>query len=246
MRKQVSIDALAATLSRVPLFEGLSEAEFQMLCAGAQAVTMKKGARLCEEGTLANCCFVIAVGRVKVVLSGQAGNEFIIGMLSPYDLAGEIALIDGSVRSASLVAVEASSVIRVTKRCFDALRKSAAFEEKLLVHVTATLRRATERLRAVYTFDSADRISWCLAQLARQRGLESGNVIDIVPRPSHQELAEMAGCSRETVTRALLRLRTLKRLNWNTSSLRLDRRFVRRYYPDNQFEPQDNPVGGTI
>ena len=210
---------------------GCPEDALRPLSAAAHAVALKKGSRLCEEGSSADCCFVVASGRLKVVLSGRAGSEFIIGMLGPYALAGEVALIDGSVRSASLVAAEESRVIKVPKRSFDALRRNAAFEDRLLVHVTATLRRATERLRAIYTFDSADRTFWCLAQIARERGRDAGHLVHIAPKPSHQELAEMAGCSRETVTRALMRLKQLRRLSWDARSLRLDSRFLRGYYP---------------
>jgi len=246
MKRQMTVAAIEAVLGRVPLFEGLPEEDLHMLGNGASAVVLRRGGRLCEEGALADACFVVVEGRLKVVLSGRAGSEFIIGMLGPSALAGEVALIDGSARSASLVAAEPCRVIRVPKRCFDALRKRPAFEARLLVHVAATLRRATERLRAIYAFDTVDRTLWCLAQLARERGQEDGSLVVITPKPAHQELAEMAGCSRETVTRAFVRLKKLKRLTWDARSLRLDRRFLKSYFPGEEGSGGLGDTGGVV
>ena len=246
MPRHMNVDAVAATLGRVPLFGGLPPQTLLTLSAAAHAVVLKKNGRLCEEGSPADGCFVVASGRLKVVLSGPGGSEYIIGILGPDALAGEVALIDGSARSASLVAAEESRVIKVPKRSFDALRKNAAFDERLLVHVTATLRRATERLRAIYTFDSADRLLWCLAQIARDRGRAVGHTIHIAPKPSHQELGEMAGCSRETVSRTLRRLKDLRRLNWDGRSYRLDSRFLRGYYLDDDPEIAESPDAGIV
>jgi CRP-like cAMP-binding protein len=225
-------DAAAVELLRlVPLFADIPEGELQMVARSSQPFWKKKGARLFEEGSPADCCYVLTSGRAKVVLSGTE-SEVILGIVEPYALIGEIALLDRSKRSAGLVTVEKSHFIRISAQTFLELRNNRAFEDRLIANVTGTLRHATEQLRAIYTFSSLERVAWCLAGLARQRGALSGSEIAISPRPPHHELADMTGCSRETVSRILLRLRRMKWVSWDNQSLRIQIAVYKRYAGD--------------
>jgi CRP-like cAMP-binding protein len=156
----------------------------------------------------------------------------ILGIIEPYAVIGEIALLDSSTRSAGLATVEQSHFIKIPGPVFLTLRNNRAFEQELVVHVTATLRRATEQLRAIYTYSSLERVAWCLARLAHQRGEPHGSEIAVSPRPPHHELAEMTGCSRETVSRILIQLRRMKWVNWDARSLRLQASVFKRYAGD--------------
>jgi CRP-like cAMP-binding protein len=74
-----------------------------------------------------------------------------------------------------------------------------------------------------------ERVAWCVARLARAvRQNEKGELV-IAPKPAHHELAEMTGCTRETVSRALLRLRRMGWMRWDARCLRLDARSFSRY-----------------
>jgi len=226
-------DAAAVELLRlVPLFSEVPAVELQKVASRSQTFWKKKAVRLFEEGSLADCCLVLTSGRAKVVLNGTGGSEIILGLVEPFAVIGEIALLDRSTRSAGLVTVEKSHFIRISADSFLELRNNRAFEDRLVANVTATLRRATEQLRAIYTYDSLDRVAWCLARLAGQRGAPVGGEIVLSPRPPHHELAEMTGCSRETVSRILLRLRRMKWVNWDKQTLRLQASAIRRYASD--------------
>jgi CRP/FNR family transcriptional regulator, cyclic AMP receptor protein len=219
-------------LRLVPLFADVPVADLQMVARRSQGVWKKKAARVFEEGSPADCCFVLTSGRAKVVISGSGEAEVILGIIEPYALIGEIALLDNSTRSAGLVAVEKSHFIRIAGATFLELRNNRAFEGRLVAHVTATLRRATEQLRAIYTYSSLERVAWCLARLAHQRGERAGSEITISPRPPHHELADMTGCSRETVSRVLLRLRRMKWVTWDQHRLSLQAGAFKRYAAD--------------
>ena len=226
-------DAAAVELLRlVPLFSEVPAVELQKVASRSQTFWKKKAVRLFEEGSLADCCLVLTSGRAKVVLNGTGGSEIILGLVEPFAVIGEIALLDRSTRSAGLVTVEKSHFIRISADSFLELRNNRAFEDRLVANVTATLRRATEQLRAIYTYDSLDRVAWCLARLAGQRGAPVGGEIVLSPRPPHHELAEMTGCSRETVSRILLRLRRMKWVNWDKQTLRLQASAISRYASD--------------
>jgi CRP-like cAMP-binding protein len=225
----MSEDVVFGLLRRVPLFAGLPAADLQAAAKTVRLLSKKKAARIFEEGSAADSCYVITSGRAKVVLSGAAATEVILGTVEPFELVGELALLDTSRRSAGLVAMEDCHLLRLPSASFHELRNNRAFEDKLIAHVTSMLRRATEQLRAIHTYSSTERVSWCLARLAARAGRQAGNAIVISPRPRHQQLADMTGCSRETVTRILLRMKRLKSVSWDDESLKLTESAFKRY-----------------
>jgi CRP/FNR family transcriptional regulator, cyclic AMP receptor protein len=188
----------------------------------AQVVATRRSARIFEEGTLADCCFVLAKGRAKVVINGRAGAEITLGIVESFDLVGEVALLDDSTRTASLVAVENCLLIRIPKTAFNRLREIYGFEYRLVAHAVGILRRATEQLRAIHTLNSPQRVAWCLGRLASQRGVRRGEAIVIAPRPSHQDLADMTGCTRETVSRVLTQLKLRRWIDWSGDAFTLN------------------------
>lgn len=219
---------IAHLLRRVPLFAGLSPAELDGLARASRPLPRKKGARVFEEGSPGDCCLVLTSGRAKVVLSGSRDSEIILGIFEPFAIVGEIAVIDESSRSAALIAIEDCQFIRVPRGDFLALRRNPAFEDQLLLHVTSTLRKANDHLRAISGLNAVDRVAWALGRIARERGRRQGDVIVLSPRPLHQDLADMTGCSRETVTRSLLALKRKKCVGWDGDTLRIEPEAFRR------------------
>ena len=83
-------------------------------------------------------------------------------------------------------------------------------------------------MRGISTISTIARVAWCLARLARQEGVRDGTA-SVIPRKKHQELAEMVGCSRETVSRKLEVLRRKKCVTWDKESMRVDVECLRRH-----------------
>jgi len=229
MTTSMSEGVMSELLRRVPMFADLPQAEIESVTRTARALPRRKGARIFEEGSPADCCLVLTSGRAKVALSGAGGAEITLGFVEPFNVVGEMGLLDGSPRSASLIAIEECQFIRIPAQAFHALRRNPAFADRLLSHVSSTLRKANDQLRAIYTFRAEDRIVWGLGRLARQRGRTQGATIVIQPKPAHQELADMTGCSRETVSRALTSLKRRKCLTWDDDSLRLHADILERH-----------------
>jgi CRP/FNR family transcriptional regulator, cyclic AMP receptor protein len=221
---------MSELLRRVPLFADVPVTELEAVVRASRPLSKKKGARVFEEGSPADCCLVLTSGRARVVLSGKADTEITLGILEPFTIVGELGVLEHSTRSASLIALEDCQYIRISGESFHALRKNAAFEDKLLAHIASTLRNANDQLRAIYTFRAVDRVVWCLVRVARQRGRQDGAGVIIRPRPLHHELADMTGCSRETVSRALMRLKHKKCVTWDDHSLRLDVEALKRHF----------------
>jgi CRP-like cAMP-binding protein len=217
----VSKTVLKDWLKRVPLLADLSDAELEMLASTSRSVTARKGARVFEEGSVADCCYVLTSGKAKLVLSAEGGTEIILGVLNPNELVGQVALLDHCARSADLIATESSEFIRIPKSSFDTLRRNLQFEDRVVAHAMSLLRGANDQVRGVSALPSLSKVAWCLARLARREGTRRGGSIAIPKRP-HQELAEMSGCQRETVTRAMGTLKRKKCVSWDDLTITLD------------------------
>jgi CRP-like cAMP-binding protein len=220
----------ADLLKKAPLFGALPAPALGEVAADAALLLRRAGARIFEEGSPSDSCYVLTAGRAKIVIAGADGTEITIGFALPFALVGEIGVIDRLPRSAGFVAVDDCRLVRIPARRFLRLIADQAFNQQLTLHIAATLRRATEQLRAIYTFDARERVAWSVAQVAALKGEDRGHEIVITPKPSHRELAEMTGSSRETVSRALLRLREQRWLRWDATSVYMDRRAFRRYF----------------
>jgi CRP-like cAMP-binding protein len=220
--------AVKSRLAGVPLFSGLTASELEFLASSARSVSFRKGARVFEEGALADCCYVLVEGRAKVVLNSEDGGEVLLNDVAPGDLVGEVALLDGFTRSAALLAMEPCHFIVIAAAAFDTLRANPAFERTLVARVMSTLRDTTERVRRVSTGPSIARVAWCLGRIASREGKRDGKVV-IIPKKPHQDLAAMAGCTRETVSRSLRVLKRKKCVSWDTKTMRLEVDCLQRY-----------------
>ena len=242
MPPAMSRDVVKNYLKAVPLFADLSAGELDMLAFAARPMTFRKKARIFEEGDRADCCFVLTSGKARVVLNGDNGTEILLHIVTPTGLVGEVALLDRSTRSASLVAAETCHLIRIPAAALAALRSNPGFEDHLVAGLVSTLREADDHVRVISTLSSVSRVAWCLGRIARYEGrLDGQNVV--IPKTAHTDLAEMAGCTRETVSRALGTLKRKKYVTWDRRTMRLDVDSIQRYFRTGLTvpRPRDSP-----
>jgi len=76
-------------------------------------------------------------------------------------------------------------------------------------------------------------VAWCLGHIATREGKREGRLM-IIPKKPHHELAGMAGCTRETVSRALSALKRKKFVSWDAQSMRLEMEGLQRYIRSQQ------------
>lgn len=203
-------DVFVNLLRQVQLFSELSEAELGQIAETAVMLRRTKNQIIFDEGDSADFLLVLTKGRAKVVLVGDGAEEIILNLIEPFRVVGEIALLDRSTRSARLVAVEDCQFIKLPVTSFDALRNSnRAFAAKIIGNVTATLRESNDQLRVICTYRSLGKVAWCLDRLVRRNKVNGATAV-LDPCPKHHELAQMTGCSRETVSRALKMLKQKK------------------------------------
>jgi len=194
-------------IRRVPLFSTLTDAEFSQLEHIFVLRSYRKGQVIFLEEETGNYMYLVLSGKVKVSKSGAGGKETIIAIHRTGDFFGEMSLLDGKTSPATVSAMEDAKIISVVGADF---HKYLMHNEKVMLQIINVL---CARLRQVWQTQSlssstADaRIRMGIYQLATKHGIRDahGTIIDL--KITHQELAEMVGTSRETVTRTLARLR---------------------------------------
>ena len=191
-------------LEKIPLFADLGSIELQILGSLLKQREYRKDAIILKQDEPGEALFMIVKGRVKVVLYGEKGREIILSTLKERDFFGEMALLDGSPRSASVIAQVPSKILVLERRDFiEQTIKKPQIALKVLEEMSKRLREADEKIGTLALLDVYGRLARMLIHLAKQEGKKTEEGMLIEKRPTHHEIAATIGTSRETVSRAL-------------------------------------------
>lgn len=194
-------------LAKVPVFGALDESARSELARYLKPAKYKKEAVVLSREELGTALFLLVKGKVKVVLYGPSGREVILSMLKDGDFFGEMSLLDGQPRSASVVAVSDSEVLMLDRNDFVRFvetRPTVALS--ILGEMSRRLREADQKIGSLALLDVYGRVARALLDLARKEGEKTDAGVVVKERPTHQQLAGMVGTSRETVSRVMSEL----------------------------------------
>ncbi|MDP2363240.1 MAG: Crp/Fnr family transcriptional regulator [Ignavibacteria bacterium] len=191
-------------LANVPIFSDLDEESLQKVAKSGVIQTYKKSSIILSEEGTGSALFVIAEGKVKISRSSSDDKEVILAILNESDFFGEMSLLDGMARSATVTAVEDSKLfIKQRAEFLELLAKYPEVSVALLTELTKRLRAASMKIKALSLKDAEGKVATVLLQLADDVGKIRQGVVEIDHLPFQQELANMAGTSRETISRTL-------------------------------------------
>ena len=182
----------------------------QYICSQGHERLAHPFARVLRSATIVhvddpgNALYILKNGLVKVTIEDRDGYEMILCMLYPTDFFGDMSLLDGEPRSATVTTQEPSEVLTVSRDHFlHIIEKSPKILLKMTAVLSKRLRKADELIHSLAFFDVYGKVARTLLNLASERGrvTEQGTVIDM--RLTQQELAELAGMTRETMARTL-------------------------------------------
>jgi CRP/FNR family transcriptional regulator, cyclic AMP receptor protein len=197
-------------LQRMPLFAGLSQDELRMI---AQIIKQQRYARnrvIIRAEERGDVFFLLTAGVVRVSVAGNQGKEIILGVLYPNDFFGEMALLDGLPRSATVTAVADSEVLMISRRDFlDCIRRVPQIAAKMIVTLSLRLRRTDQKVGTLVFLKAPRRVARTLLELAKGQGQRTPAGIMVELLFTRLELAELAGVSRETFTRLLTKFQRL-------------------------------------
>jgi CRP/FNR family cyclic AMP-dependent transcriptional regulator len=191
-------------LENVPIFADLEEPDLKKIEKLGLRKKYKKGNIVVLEKEMGAALFVIISGKVKIVRTDEDGREVILSIFGPGEFFGEMSLLDGLARSASVVALAKAELFMIHRRDFLKLvNEHPQVAISLLGELTTRLRKADTQIKSLSLKDASGRVANVILMLADDIGVFRKGKVEIDELPLQQDMANMAGTSRETVSRML-------------------------------------------
>ncbi len=165
---------------------------------GRELMSFPAGRAIYAQGDEADALFVIQTGKVKLSAKSKAGKEATLDILSDDDFVGKDAIAGQSSRTASATAMTDCSLLRIEKKVMMlALTKHVKLANLFLAYVLARYIRYQQDIVDQHCNPSEKRLARILLRLAHFDG--TGSSETVVPKVSHETLAEMVGTTRSRV-----------------------------------------------
>ena len=197
-------NATIALLKRVPLFSELAPKELERISRVAVPRSYPKGVRVFHEGDHSDACYIVRSGDLRVTREHSDGRAIALATLGPGDIFGELAMLDGEARSASVEALSDCELLALPAGDVRALlRGSAEITVKLVIALTRRLRASNERISRQSFQTVPSRVAGVLSQLIAEEAAPIEGREGVTIRMTQADLAQLAGTSRESVSRFL-------------------------------------------
>jgi CRP/FNR family cyclic AMP-dependent transcriptional regulator len=191
-------------LKNIPLFSELGEKDLDKIIQVASKQKYHKDNLILLEEEVGSTMFIILNGRVKISRISDDGREVILSILSDGDFFGEMSLLDGHTRSANVTAIEESELLVIRREEFlQMLRDFPQIAINLLKELAQRIRKSDEHIKSLSLQDATGRVATTLLRIAEDSGVFRKGQVEIAELPLQQDLANMAGTSRETISRVI-------------------------------------------
>ena len=195
----------AEYLRSVSIFSDLSDVELVSISKKMTPYSYSKGEFIVMEEMEGQQCYFITHGSVKITRSSKEGREVILAILTAGEFFGEMSLLDGETRSANVLTLEETKVLALNRNDFMAtLEEYPRISIQLLKELTIRLRKSDLQIASLTLSDAEKRIGLCILRLAGEQGTIRQGHVNIKKFPFQHDIANMAGTSRETVSRTLV------------------------------------------
>lgn len=208
MNRRATREDFSALAQDFPLLRGVSAEAVKQLGSMAICHDYPKNNILFYQSDPGDTVFLVVKGGVKITFMNEEGKEVIVAMIEPGGLFGLISALDGGLRPANAITAENSRLAKFESEAFLAwLDSEKATQQVLMREMGQWLRRAYSRIGEHALMGVKDRLLSALLDIADREGTPepSGETIVFI-RPTHQELANRIGSSREVVSRLLKQL----------------------------------------
>jgi CRP/FNR family transcriptional regulator, cyclic AMP receptor protein len=185
------------------LFQTLPAADLDRLAERLQPRRFANGQAIFGRGDPGSSMMAVIEGKVRIGLTASDGREMLLGIVEPGEVFGELALLDGKMRSADATAVGSCVLLSLDRRdLLPVLRQSPDLVISLAEVLCARLRAANDRLEGTAFMSVGARLARLLLRLART---ESGVPATIDAGLSQSDLGRLINASRQKVNRHLCR-----------------------------------------
>jgi CRP/FNR family cyclic AMP-dependent transcriptional regulator len=195
-------------LRRSPIFEGVPEKALVELEGMALCHDYPKNNILFYEGDPGRALFLVVRGEVKISLNNEEGREVVVAIVGPGGIVGLVSMLDGGPQPANASTVTPSRLARFNGDDFSSwMRRHGVSQAPLLLELGRCVRQAYQKIGEHALLSVKERLLSALLEIAEREGEPERDGASIVfTRPTHQELADRIGSSREVVSRVLKEL----------------------------------------
>ena len=191
-------------LSSVSIFSDLSDSELSNIQSLCKTRKYPKNSMIILEEEMGDVVFIVMIGTVKITRVNDEGKEVILAMLGSGEVFGEMAILDGESRSANALAQEHSEVVTINREDFlNIIKTNNKVAINLMTEFAIRLRKSDQQIEALSLDDAEHRIGVSILNLAEEMGVIRKGVVTVANLPYQQDIANMAGTSRETVSRVM-------------------------------------------
>lgn len=200
----IKINQITINLRNIPLFKNLSKEEITIIKNDLRVKQFNRRDIVLQKGGFGDSLLFLLSGQLQVVDVTEDGKAIGLRMLKEGDFFGEIAIINNTTRSASVVAQSNVLVgFLPSATALHLFSHSPSIANMMLRHLAEKIQRDSE-FRALLSINNTSRRIFTFITLFKKT--IPGNLEVVENLPTHQDIAMMINTSRETVTRALLHL----------------------------------------
>jgi CRP/FNR family cyclic AMP-dependent transcriptional regulator len=198
-----------SVLRKHPIFCDLDPDALDQLCRYANLTSLKRGATIFSKGDPGNCLYAVISGTVKISISSVDGRAAILNLIGAGELFGEVAVLDGQVRTADATANTNCEIYVIDRREFlPFVRSQPALAMKFIELLCARLRWTSDQVEQVILQNLPGRLAGALIRLTeKHKPSPAGRTIAV----TQQEISEMIGMTRESINK---QLRVWAERNW--------------------------------
>jgi CRP/FNR family cyclic AMP-dependent transcriptional regulator len=191
-------------LGRVPVFSTLEHDDLRRIAELAVPRAFEPGQIVFREGDASDTCYIVRSGRARAVREHPDGRTITLATFGPGDIFGELAMFEDERRSATVEAVQRTSVVAVLGPDMRRLMvEHPGISARLVVALGRRLRETNERL-AKQSFQTVQsRVAVVLGELVAQAVAAGGSEREVLVTATQADLAKLAGSSRESASRFL-------------------------------------------
>ncbi|OGW50912.1 MAG: hypothetical protein A2078_04470 [Nitrospirae bacterium GWC2_57_9] len=194
---------LVGYIKNIPLFKHLKEAQLKEIAILCKSARYTKGEVVFHKTDLSTDLYIVSSGRLKAVLADEEGDEMVLARFEKGAFFGELSLLDGKGRSATIIADSDAELAVLNKDIFlDLLYKDPKIAVELMATLVDRLRKADEMIESLAFLEVGERLVRALVAAASGQTAQ-GKVFLKAGKLTHKELAARIGSSREAVSKCM-------------------------------------------
>ncbi len=189
-------------LGNVPLFAGLASAEIDAIVPVSRTVSLKKREQLFHKGDDGTQVYVVISGKLKALTTSRDGDDVVFSIMGPGEVFGEVALLGGTKRTATISAIDACELLCIDRRDFMAfLKVHPDVAIKLLTVLAQRMKSVSEFVEDSLFLNLPLRLAKKLLGLATIYGQKTENGIRVDLKLSQEEWGDLVGATRESINK---------------------------------------------